>query len=122
MIQTPAADPRQAQMNQMMQWMFPMMFTFISLTFPAGLPLYWLANSLVRIALQYKLAGWGGIRRTPRGDEGGRDKKYVNLVSSAERKSSDDIGADIVVSDSQQPPSKTRYLPSKDRQRHKKKR
>jgi YidC/Oxa1 family membrane protein insertase len=122
MIQTPSTDPRQAQMNQMMQWMFPLMFTFISLSFPAGLPLYWVANSVVRIVLQYKLSGWGGLRRTPRGDEGGKDKKYVNLISSAERKSTDDIGADIVVTDAQQPPSKTRYLPGKDRQRHKKKR
>ena len=122
MIQTPSTDPRQAQMNQMMLWMFPLMFTFISLTFPAGLPLYWLSNSLVRIALQYKFSGWGALRRTPRGDEGDRDKKYVNLVSSTERKSTDDVGADIVVTDTQQPPSKTRYLPGKDRQRHKRKR
>jgi YidC/Oxa1 family membrane protein insertase len=121
MMQTPSADPKQAQQNQIMLWMFPMMFTLISISFPAGLPLYWVANSVVRIVLQYKFSGWGGLRRTPRGDEGGRDKKYVNLISSAERKSSDDIGADIVITDTQQP-SKTRYLPGRDRQRHKKKR
>ena len=122
MIQTPSTDPGQAQSQQMMQWMFPMMFTLFGMFFPSGLALYWVVNSIFRIVLQYKLAGWGGLRRTPRGDEGGRDKKYVNLISSAERKSSDDIGADIVVTDAQQPPSKTRYLPGKDRQRHKKKR
>jgi YidC/Oxa1 family membrane protein insertase len=120
MSQTPNPDPRQAQQNQMMLWMFPMVFTLISLSFPAGLPLYWVCNSLFRIVLQYKLSGWGGLRRQP-AEDSGRDKKYVDLISSSERKSTDDVGADIVITDTQQQPSKNRYLPGRDRQRHKKK-
>jgi len=121
MSQTPNADPRQAQQSQMMLWMFPMIFTLISLSFPAGLPLYWVSNSLVRIVLQYRLSGWGGLRRKPT-DDTGKDKKYVDLISSAERKSTDDVGADIEMPDSQAQPGKNRYLPGKDRQRHKRKR
>ena len=121
MSQTPSADPRQAQQNQLMLWMFPMMFTLISMSFFAGLPLYWLCNSLFRIALQYKITGWGGLRRRPREDEGGKDKKYVDLIADAERKSTDDVGADIVMDDQQQPPTKSRYQPGKDRQRHRRK-
>jgi YidC/Oxa1 family membrane protein insertase len=122
MSQTPSSDPRQAQQNQLMLWMFPMMFALISMSFPAGLPLYWVTNSVIRIIIQYRLAGWGGLRRKPREDEGGRDKKYVDLVASAERKSTDDVGADIVMTDQQQQPSKSRYLPGKDRQKHRRKR
>jgi YidC/Oxa1 family membrane protein insertase len=118
MSQTPNPDPQQAQQSQMMLWMFPMVFTLISISFPSGLPLYWVCNSLFRIILQYKLSGWGGLRRKP---VESKDKKYVDLISSAERKSSDDVGADIVISDAQQPPSKNRYLPGKDRQKHKRK-
>ena len=122
MAQTPSTDAKQSQQNQLMLWMFPMMFTLISISFPAGLPLYWVTNSVIRIILQYRLSGWGGLSRKPREDTGGKDKKYVDLISSAERKSTEDVGADIVITDQQQPPSKSRYLPGKDRQRHRKKR
>ncbi len=117
MSQTPSADPKQSQQNQMMLWMFPMIFTLISLSFPAGLPLYWVSNSMVRIVLQYRLSGWGGLSRKP-SEGNGKDKKYVDLIAAGERKSTDDVGADIVMPDSQQQPSKNRYLPGKDRQRH----
>jgi YidC/Oxa1 family membrane protein insertase len=120
MAQTPSTDPRQAQQSQMMLWLFPMMFTLISISFPAGLPLYWVVNSIIRIIIQYKLAGWGGLSRKRKTEEGGRDKKYVDLISAAERKSTDDVGADIVITEQQQKPSKNRYLPSKDREKHRK--
>jgi len=122
MAQTPSTDAKQSQQNQLMLWMFPMMFTLISISFPAGLPLYWVTNSIIRIILQYRLSGWGGLSRKPRGDDGGKDKKYVDLISSAERRSTDDVGADIVMDDQQQKPTRDRYLPGKDRQRHRRKR
>ena len=123
MAQTPSTDAKQSQQNQLMLWMFPMMFTLISISFPAGLPLYWVSNSIIRIILQYRISGWGGLSRKPRGDDdGGKDKKYVDLISSAERKSTDDVGADIVMDDQQQKPTQDRYLPGKDRQRHRRKR
>ncbi len=47
---TPSAmDPKQAKMMMMM----PIVFTFLFLTFPAGLVLYWLINNLIGIIQQY---------------------------------------------------------------------
>jgi YidC/Oxa1 family membrane protein insertase len=59
---TPATtDPRMAQQNTMMLWMMPLMFTFLSLNFPSGLALYWVTSNLMRIGIQYKVTGWGGL-------------------------------------------------------------
>jgi hypothetical protein len=121
-----SADPGQAQQAKMMLWMMPMMFTFLALSFPSGLSLYWVVNSIVRILMQYRVTGWGGLRGT-RAPEGEKDKKYLKFEASPERKSTDDVGADIVISDSDsskslQKPSKMRYQPGKDRaRRHRKK-
>lgn len=61
MIATPSQDPRQQSMTSMMQWMMPLMFTVFSLSFPAGLALYWLFSNLIGIAIQYFITGWGGL-------------------------------------------------------------
>jgi hypothetical protein len=37
------------------------MFLFISFNFAAGLSLYWVVSSLMRIAIQYFVTGWGGL-------------------------------------------------------------
>lgn len=57
------ADPRQQQTQKMMLWMFPAMFVFISFQVPAGLVVYWVASNLIGIAIQYRITGWGGLRR-----------------------------------------------------------
>ncbi len=57
-----SADPRQRQTNQMMLWMLPLMFMFFTFQFPSGLALYWVASNLAGMAIQYKTAGWGGLR------------------------------------------------------------
>jgi YidC/Oxa1 family membrane protein insertase len=44
-----AADPAQAKMFMLM----PIMFTFLFLSFPSGLVLYWLVNNVLSIAHQY---------------------------------------------------------------------
>jgi len=44
-----AADPTQAKMFMLM----PIMFTFLFLSFPSGLVLYWLVNNVLSIAHQY---------------------------------------------------------------------
>ena len=44
-----AADPTQAKMFMLM----PVMFTFLFLSFPSGLVLYWLVNNVLSIAHQY---------------------------------------------------------------------
>lgn len=47
---TPTAmDPKQAKMMMLM----PIVFTFMFLTFPSGLVLYWLVNNILGIAQQY---------------------------------------------------------------------
>ena len=46
-----AGDPAQAKMFLLM----PVMFTFLFLSFPSGLVLYWLINNVLSIAHQYYL-------------------------------------------------------------------
>ncbi len=130
MSTTVPSDARQAQQSQMMLWMMPMMFALLALSFPSGLSLYWVANSIVRVVLQYRVTGWGGLRRKPEETTVVTDKKYVKFDDSGERKSVDDVGADIVISDSDptrkdvyQPskPSKARYQPGKDRAQRRRK-
>jgi YidC/Oxa1 family membrane protein insertase len=50
-------DPQQQQINQMTQLMFPFMFAFLTLQFPSGLALYWVATNIVGIAMQYFYMG-----------------------------------------------------------------
>jgi YidC/Oxa1 family membrane protein insertase len=125
---TTPTDPKQASQSQMMLWMFPMMFTLLAMTFPSGLALFWAASSIVRILLQYRVTGWGGIRRgAPK--ESDREKKYLKFEESGQRRSVDEVGADIVVTDSEassgmkypEKPSKMRYQPGKDRARRRRK-
>lgn len=54
-------DPRTAQQSQMMLWMMPLIFTFFSFSFPAGLAVYWLVSNLFSIVVQYFVTGWGGL-------------------------------------------------------------
>jgi YidC/Oxa1 family membrane protein insertase len=118
---TVASDPSTAQRNQMMIWMMPMLFALLALNFPSGLALYWVANSVVRIAIQYRATGWGGLRRAPRAAEE-KDKKYLKFEESTVKKTVDDVGADIVISDkAPEKPSKQRYQPGKDRSQRRRK-
>jgi YidC/Oxa1 family membrane protein insertase len=129
MATPPSADPTQAQRNQMMVWMMPMVFTLFALNFPSGLALYWVANSVVRIIVQYRVTGWGGLRRTPR-EETDKGKDYLKFEEKSQKKSVDDVGADIVVADDDESdksmkypskPSKLRYQPGKDRSQRRRK-
>ena len=54
-------DPQQQANSQMMLWMMPLLFTFMSLSFPSGLALYWLVSNVVSIVMQYYVAGWGSL-------------------------------------------------------------
>jgi YidC/Oxa1 family membrane protein insertase len=116
---TVSSDPRQAQQSQLMIWMMPMMFGLLALSFPSGLSLYWVTSSVVRIVLQYRVTGWGGLRRqVPKQTE--TEKKYLKFEESAQRKSTDEIGADIVIDgdktgSSALKPDKSRYQPGRDR-------
>ncbi len=123
---TTPADPKQAQQSQLMLWMMPMMFTLLALSFPSGLALYWVVNSIVRIVMQYRVTGWGGLRRQPRTETAPADKgkKYVDFKAPmGEKRSTDDVGADIVIRDEKGliKPDKKRYLPGRDRNMKKRK-
>lgn len=54
-------DPQQAQMNQSMQLMMPLMFGFFVLNAPIGLALYWITFSIIGILQQGFTGGWSGL-------------------------------------------------------------
>ena len=110
MSSTPSTDPRQAQSAQMMLWMMPMLFTFMALSFPAGLSLYWVTSSLFRIVMQYRLTGWGGLRKQAQ-PVSEAEKKYLKFDASQEKKSTQEAEADVIVTDSG--PSKKNMNPYK---------
>ena len=57
MMTPQSVDPRQAQTNQIMLWMMPIMFGFFTLQFPAGLGIYILFSNLIGVAIQYFVGG-----------------------------------------------------------------
>lgn len=58
-IQT--TDPSQQSQNQIMLLMMPLMFGMLTLSFPSGLALYWVASNIIGIVMQYFVTGWGGV-------------------------------------------------------------
>jgi YidC/Oxa1 family membrane protein insertase len=56
-----SVDERQQSMNNMMQWMLPLMFGVFTFTFPSGLAIYWVISNLISIVMQYYTTGWGGL-------------------------------------------------------------
>ncbi len=54
-------DPAQQSQNQVMLLMMPIMFAFLTFSFPSGLALYWVASNIIGIILQYFFTGWGGL-------------------------------------------------------------
>jgi len=94
MVMTPAADPRQRTQSTLMLWMMPIMFTFLSLSFPSGLALFWVTSSVIRIGIQYFVGGWGGLVKTAPKKQTGRDTKYKRRIADVEEAPAG--GADIV--------------------------
>jgi len=93
-----SADPKQQAQSSMMLWMMPLMFAFISLSFPSGLALFWVTSSTIRIVMQYFVTGWGGLARVTTTKQAGRDKKFKKRIAEIEQAPSGGaaIGADIV--------------------------
>jgi YidC/Oxa1 family membrane protein insertase len=122
----PSTDPRSQQQSTMMLWMMPMLFTFMALTFPAGLSIYWIASSVFRILMQYRVTGLGGLRKQPPPavDAG---KKYVKFDAAQGDKADDKEESEIIVKDSgpskdnQNPykPSKFKYSSDKNKDKDK---
>jgi YidC/Oxa1 family membrane protein insertase len=97
-MMTPASsDPQQQAQSEMMQWMMPMMFAFMGLSFPSGLAVYWVTSTMIRVVLQYFATGWGGLNIPWVTDRMTR-KREVNgqIVRQRKNLTADDIRADIV--------------------------
>ena len=62
MTMTPSTDPKVAAQGKMMLFMMPAMFVFISITFPAGLALYWITSSILRVIVQFFTTGPGELK------------------------------------------------------------
>jgi YidC/Oxa1 family membrane protein insertase len=54
-------DPRQAKIMLMM----PLLFTFMFLSLPSGLVLYWTLSNVLQIAQQYYMDRWSQAARVP---------------------------------------------------------
>lgn len=85
MVMTPTADPKQQSQAGMMLWLMPMMFAFLTLSFPSGLALFWVTSNVVRIGIQYSATGWGGLVKSAPKKQDERDKKYKQRVSEVEK-------------------------------------
>lgn len=57
-----SSDPQQAMMNSMMNFM-PLMIVFFATRYPSGLSLYWVTSTVIAIAIQYRITGWGLVPR-----------------------------------------------------------
>jgi YidC/Oxa1 family membrane protein insertase len=104
MMMSSSADPKQQAQSQMMLWMMPLMFAFLTMSLPSGLALYWLTSNVITIGMQYFVTGWGGLVKSTATKPSGRDKKYKRRITQVEQASpaDADIGADIVEPDSGQ--------------------
>jgi YidC/Oxa1 family membrane protein insertase len=99
MSTVPTDDPRTSSQNSMMTWMMPLLFTLMSMSFPSGLALYWVVNSLFRIVIQYRATGWGSLRRRPAA-ETEASKKYVKFETPEEKQLTlKDKDGQIIVTD-----------------------
>ncbi|MCX6010746.1 MAG: YidC/Oxa1 family membrane protein insertase [Chloroflexi bacterium] len=96
MVMTPSPDPAQKTQSSLMLWMMPIMFAWLSLSFPSGLALYWVTSNLFRIGLQYWIGGWGGLVKSSPKRDSDRDKKYKQRIAAVEGVSTG--GADVVPS------------------------
>ncbi|MCK4961313.1 MAG: YidC/Oxa1 family membrane protein insertase, partial [Anaerolineales bacterium] len=125
MVISKTGDPKQQAQSQMMLWIMPLMFAFLTLQFPSGLALYWVVSNVISIGMQYFITGgWGGLVAQGVAKPMGRDKKYLKRITRVEQKEADytasesdigvDIGADIAEADMKQTKSMTpdRYQPS----------
>lgn len=98
MMMSPTADPKQQAQSQMMLWMMPLMFAFLTLTFPSGLALYWVTSNVISIVMQYVITGWGGLAPSKAGKRVASDKKFKKYAARQKAPLGEaDISADIVI-------------------------
>jgi len=96
MVTPTSADPRAQAQSRMMLWMMPLMFMFLSLSFPSGLALYWVISNVITIVIQYYVTGWGGLSgflgRRP-STQGTKDKRLKRYLAIEEATSKEAISA-----------------------------
>ncbi len=98
MTMAPTADPKQQAQSQMMLWMMPLMFAFLTLSFPSGLALYWVTSNVITIVMQYFVTGWGGLAPATTGKKVTSDKKIMGRAARQKAPLGEaDISADIVI-------------------------
>ena len=61
MTSMPTTSPQQESTNRMMLWLMPGMFGVFTLSFEAGLALYWIASNIMGIVIQGFVTGWEPI-------------------------------------------------------------
>ena len=83
-------DPQQAMMQMMMNFM-PLMVVIFGWSFPAGVVLYWVAQSVYSVVQQWFITGWGAVGdwfpwlpELPENRRLGYKKKSDNVVVSGE--------------------------------------
>ena len=96
MVMTTSPDPSQRTQSSLMLWIMPIMFAWLTLSFPSGLALFWVTSNLFRIGLQYWIGGWGGLVKSSPKKDNGRDKRYKKRIAEVEK--APEGGADIVPS------------------------
>ncbi|MFC1865303.1 YidC/Oxa1 family membrane protein insertase [Chloroflexota bacterium] len=105
MTTQPSTNPQQKSQGQMLTIMMPFMFFFLSMSFPSGLAMYWVASNLITIVMQYfALGGWGGLmpqRMAKKQTEKERDKKIKKRITEAETKTADMIAAEADITSQQ---------------------
>jgi len=113
MSTSPTTNPQQKSQSQMMTVMMPLMFIFMSLTFPSGLALYWVISNIITIVIQYMITkSWGSLnfenyltifknKKSAQKDDK-KDKKLKERIASVEQPNNKDnkaLQADIVNAD-----------------------
>lgn len=90
-ISVPSPDPQQESQQKIMLWTMPILFVYISLSFPSGLGLYWVLSNVIGVITQYFSSGWGGLAtikdmklRLPWGGNGTVSKKPAKRQTKAE--------------------------------------
>jgi YidC/Oxa1 family membrane protein insertase len=102
-----AANTSQAQTNQMLLWMMPLMFGWITLTVPSGLALYWLISNIVGVAMNYYIFGWQGTswRSIVFSSSTAATGRGAGLASSGSREHGRTNSASPAPTDGNEPPS-----------------
>jgi len=85
MVMTTTADPQQGAQNRMMLWTMPLMFGFLTMTFPGGLAIYWIASNIIRIIIQYRISGWGSLIPQGAPQKVAKEKKPKKLLALVEQ-------------------------------------